>query len=99
MSCAHCGHVRPIMFAMEGGWSLCSRCYKDGFRTAKPNPMLESMEPGTPMGRSLVTGERFIATDRVLEKTSRGSRITKKKTTAKQEVASFAKHPNAPDSD
>lgn len=98
MACASCGELRPVMLAMEPHqgvpWEVCSKCYPTmtvgNFKHAdedEPRP-----KKGDKMGKSLITGDQYVATGEVIRSPAR-----ERRSVAKDEAGSFESHPNAPE--
>lgn len=97
VGCGLCGKTRPIMLAMKERdgkpWQLCSTCYRvEKLGNVKYLADEPRMKKGDPMGRSLITGERFVATGEVILAVEHGQMLS-----PKDEAGSFDRHPNAPD--
>lgn len=83
-------------------FELCSGCWRDGAFPGKLGNIksvdVDTLpEPGDPAGRSLLTGEEYTYTgERLNLSTGERTQSTKAKgrSKAKDEVASFDKHPN-----
>lgn len=114
-TCSLCGKDRRVTVtvgspkgAVGDGepFVLCVPCWSDGARRERlgnmpaPEPAGARPKKGDKMGKSLVTGETYVATGEVItmhkeRKSEREGR--EERSAAKEEVGSFDRHPNAPE--
>lgn len=95
MNCVDCGKGCVMTLVVEGV-HRCLRCWEEWRRPDKlgiiklaadaPRP-----KKGDRMGKSLVTGDTYVATGEVIV------RREPERSRAKSDVGSFDRHPNAPD--